>query len=150
MLNRSICHDQRFWDDPDTFCPERFMRTDGSSTPELADPYNIAFGHGRRFVCRLCIQSKSQLCHIRVCTGRLFADTTLFLAISSMAATLDICEARDGDGKEITPSASWSPSFIRFVMAHYMLSHVIADHFSAIRMTSCALLRPVHQRPEVL
>ena len=148
MLNRSICHDQRLWDDPDAFCPERFMRTGGSLAS--VDPFNVAFGHGRRSVCHLCIRSKSKLCHIRLCTGRLFADMTLFLAISSMAATLDICEARDGDGKEITPSASWSPSFIRFVMAHYMLSHVIADHLSAIRMTSCALLRPVPQRPEVL
>ncbi|EPT00007.1 hypothetical protein FOMPIDRAFT_1050098 [Fomitopsis schrenkii] len=91
----SICRDERVWDKPDVFSPERFMQPDGPSVSELADPYNIAFGHGRR-----------------LCAGRLFADTTLFLAISSMAATLDIRKARGSEGEEITPSASWVPAFI--------------------------------------
>ena len=146
-MNRSICRDERVWDDPDIFRPERFM---GSSVSELADPYNIAFGHGRRFACYSCIRMKSHVLRTRLCAGRLFADTTLFLAISSMAATLDVRKARDSNGKEISPSPSWEPSFIRLVSAHYMLSRVIADRFSAIPMISCALLSLVLRRSEVL
>ncbi|KAI0724642.1 cytochrome P450 [Fomitopsis betulina] len=91
----SICRDERVYNDPHSFIPERFMSSEGSSVSELDDPYNVAFGHGRR-----------------LCAGRLFADRALFLAFSSTAATLDIRKARDSEGREITPKAAWVPAFI--------------------------------------
>ena len=57
---------------------------------------------------------KSDWRYTRVCPGKLFADTTLFLVIANIAATLDIRKARDGDGKEITPEVSFQPAFVRY------------------------------------
>ncbi|KAH9929336.1 cytochrome P450 [Fomitopsis serialis] len=88
---RSICRDERIWGDPAAFRPERFLEPKS----EVLDPFNVVFGYGRR-----------------ICPGRLFADTMLFLAIANMAATLDIRKARDAEGKEITPEASFTPNFI--------------------------------------
>ncbi|KAH9913262.1 uncharacterized protein B0H18DRAFT_1126463 [Fomitopsis serialis] len=59
------------YSDAEAFRPERFL------SPEIEEPRNIVFGYGRR-----------------LCPGRLFADTTLFLAIASVAATLNIEKAR--------------------------------------------------------
>ncbi|KZT69372.1 cytochrome P450 [Daedalea quercina L-15889] len=89
----SICRDARFWDEPDVFRPERFLEAD----TQTLDPRNIVFGYGRR-----------------LCPGRLFGDTTLFLAIANMAATLDIRKVRDTEGREITPKASFLDSFISY------------------------------------
>ena len=49
----------------------------------------------------------------RLCPGRSFADSTLFLAIATMVATLDIGKARDAGGEEITPEESFLPGFFR-------------------------------------
>lgn len=48
----------------------------------------------------------------RLCPGREFADATLFLAMASMAAALDIGKARDGEGNDITPNVSFASSSI--------------------------------------
>ncbi|KAH9834572.1 cytochrome P450 monooxygenase [Rhodofomes roseus] len=90
----AICRDERVWNDPTAFRPERFLELDPSEA-EALDPRHVVFGYGRR-----------------QCPGRLFADTALFLVIATMAATLDIRKARDAEGKEIIPEVSWLPAFI--------------------------------------
>ena len=52
----------------------------------------------------------------RLCPGREFADAKLFLAIANIIATLDIGRAKDAEGKEIVPTASFaSTSIVRSV-----------------------------------
>ncbi|TFY68456.1 hypothetical protein EVJ58_g998 [Rhodofomes roseus] len=75
----SMTHDERAYDNPDTFSPERFLETHANE--DLKDPRNIVFGYGRR-----------------LCPGRLFGDTSLFLAMASVAATLNIGKAQDATG----------------------------------------------------
>lgn len=43
----------------------------------------------------------------------LFADTTLFLAISSIVATLDIGKARDANGQIIMQEETFYSAFVR-------------------------------------
>ncbi|KAH9834581.1 cytochrome P450 monooxygenase [Rhodofomes roseus] len=92
---RAMTRNEEMYSDPDLFCPERFLTASGSPDTEIEDPRNIVFGYGRR-----------------LCPGRLFADTTLFLAIASIAATLDIDKARDAEGNVITPKAKFLSSFV--------------------------------------
>ncbi|EPS94406.1 hypothetical protein FOMPIDRAFT_62440 [Fomitopsis schrenkii] len=91
-----ICRDERNWDDAKQFSPERFFVKTGANA-QVLDPRDIVFGHGRR-----------------ICPGRQFADATLFLAIASIVATLDIRKARDAEGRIITPKVSFTDSFVSY------------------------------------
>ena len=46
-LCRSIAHSREVYGDPDIFRPERFLNSE-LPDPEMSDPRNIIFGHGRR------------------------------------------------------------------------------------------------------
>ncbi|KZT00608.1 cytochrome P450 [Laetiporus sulphureus 93-53] len=85
----AILHDECLYPKPDTFNPQRFADLD-SEAADLADPRKAVFGFGRR-----------------ICPGRRFADASIWLAIASIVATLDISRARDASGKEIVPTASF-------------------------------------------
>ncbi|KAH9929348.1 cytochrome P450 [Fomitopsis serialis] len=61
----SMSHSEEVYGDPDVFRPERFLHPNEDT--DIADPVNIVFGHGRR-----------------ICPGRVFADTAIFLAISNI------------------------------------------------------------------
>lgn len=93
MANKSDVYDE-----PDAFRPERFADMD-PDIADLKDPRKYVFGFGRR-----------------ICPGRYFADTSIWLAAASMIATLDIHKARDSQGQEIIPPAAFKPGFIRFVI----------------------------------
>lgn len=54
ILSRAISRDEKNYESPEDFIPERFMGTDG----QILDPYLYAFGFGRRYRrhhCDCCI-----------------------------------------------------------------------------------------------
>ncbi|KAF9002118.1 cytochrome P450 [Cyathus striatus] len=79
----AILRDESIYADPDSFNPSRYLpKPEGN-----AEPYPIGhFGFGRR-----------------LCPGRYLADASVWIAISSMLATLDIGRALDDKGNEIVP-----------------------------------------------
>ncbi|KAJ7479887.1 cytochrome P450 [Mycena latifolia] len=77
-----ILHDEANFPNPNTFDPDRFM----SAAEDTIDPRTIIFGLGRRN-----------------CPGRYLGETSVFLAISNVLATLRISKAMDGEGKVIEP-----------------------------------------------
>ncbi|KZT68558.1 cytochrome P450 [Daedalea quercina L-15889] len=91
----AICRDERIWDNPDVFRPERFLNSTSSDAGPI-DPRNIIFGYGRR-----------------LCPGRLFADTTLFVAMANIVATLNISKACDADTK-MSSETLFLPGFISY------------------------------------
>ncbi|KAH9929347.1 cytochrome P450 [Fomitopsis serialis] len=92
----SMSRSEDVYGDPDIFRPERFLDP-GLPDPEISDPRNIVFGHGRR-----------------ICPGRLFAEASVFLAMSNIIATLDINKARDDMGMDVTPEACFLSGFISY------------------------------------
>ena len=50
-----------------------------------------------------------------LCPGRLFSETTVFLVVSNILATLNIKKARDSRGEEITPDAEFVGGLARSV-----------------------------------
>jgi len=78
----AILHDPEIFPDPEEFKPERFLEKDGSfqDDPMIA----LAFGAGKR-----------------ICPGRHFADSTLFILASSILSVFNVTKAKDENGQEI-------------------------------------------------
>ncbi|EIW55755.1 cytochrome P450 [Trametes versicolor FP-101664 SS1] len=82
---------------PDEFVPERFLEggQDGPSSKRY-DPNVFVFGFGRRR-----------------CPGTHLADSTLWIAIACMLATLDFGKAIDASGEPIEPQPEYNNSTFR-------------------------------------
>ncbi|RPD69164.1 cytochrome P450 [Lentinus tigrinus ALCF2SS1-7] len=74
--------DTKYYPEPETFKPERFLLDSGELNPDVLDPAEMAFGYGRR-----------------ICPGRFFAEASLFTVISSILHTFDISAPLDKEGK---------------------------------------------------
>ncbi|KAG0697624.1 cytochrome P450 [Suillus ampliporus] len=81
-----ISRDEKRYPDASRFIPERFIDVNGGLTDD--DPAEYIFGLGRR-----------------VCPGRFTADASVWSAIATMLATVDLSPARDDQGNviEFTP-----------------------------------------------
>ncbi|KAL5639705.1 hypothetical protein ACGC1H_006332 [Rhizoctonia solani] len=89
----AITRDERIYPDPEIFIPERFDNSRPGPSPP--NPRDFVFGIGRR-----------------VCPGNHIADVSVWLAIASLAATMDIGKARDNNGLYIEPVAERSSGFV--------------------------------------
>ncbi|THH07845.1 hypothetical protein EW145_g3103 [Phellinidium pouzarii] len=78
--------DERNYEDPGRFFPERFMSDVSGTENTVLDPSSAVFGFGRR-----------------ICPGRHFAEASLWLAIANMLAVFDILPVLDNDGHEVLP-----------------------------------------------
>ncbi|KAK5994113.1 Cytochrome P450 monooxygenase CLM2 [Cladobotryum mycophilum] len=77
-----MTHDPKVYSDPDSFDPARFL----APRNEL-DPRGETFGYGRR-----------------VCPGRYFADTSLFLAIAHLLTVFNFEKKKDEQGNVMEPN----------------------------------------------
>lgn len=74
--------DPQRYHDPEAFIPERYLEPWNEPPPT-----DVAFGMGRR-----------------ICPGRFFVDSVLFLSFAQILAVFNIRKAIDGEGKEIEPT----------------------------------------------
>jgi len=81
----AILRDPTAYPDPHTFKPERWLK-DGKIDESVPDSRQAVFGFGRR-----------------ICPGRYFAETTIWLAIVNLLVCFDISKAVE-NGAEITPT----------------------------------------------
>ena len=78
---------------PEVFDPDRFMNP---FKPEVLQHVDSVWGFGRR-----------------VCPGKIFAESNLWLVIANTIAVMDIRKATDEDGKPITPATEFEFGSIR-------------------------------------
>jgi cytochrome P450 len=83
-------HDPVDYSEPDHYKPERYMEP--LNEP---DPSEVAFGYGRRS-----------------CSGRYFADSSVFITIAQTLATFQIGKARDAQGNEIEARLEAVPGMV--------------------------------------
>lgn len=81
----AVLNDAERYPDPEPFKPERFLTADGQLDSQVPDPVEV-FGYGRR-----------------VCAGRHFAQTALFLYIAHVLALFTIDNPLDESGHVIKP-----------------------------------------------
>ncbi|KAI5115728.1 hypothetical protein M0805_006792 [Coniferiporia weirii] len=86
--------DPKEYPEPEKFVPERWLTPEGRKTP--LDVNRTAFGFGRR-----------------ICSGRHFAESSIFIGVSSILASFSIEKALTADGVPITPALEYTASFIR-------------------------------------
>ncbi|KAK7685162.1 hypothetical protein QCA50_011525 [Cerrena zonata] len=81
----AMLHNPEDFPQPGRFNPDRFIK-DGRLNPDVRDPLTIAFGFGRR-----------------ICPGRWFASTSIFLVVANALHTLNIDPILDKEGKTHDP-----------------------------------------------
>lgn len=122
--------DENIYNDPFKFNPGRYLpKPEGNGEPHPSAVY----GWGRRFVdiflfIRYMLFNTS---FSRVCPGRYFADANLWIAITTILATLDISKAIDHNGNEITPVPEFSPGLVACVILLHVLelkTDIVADN----------------------
>ncbi|KAF9449842.1 cytochrome P450 [Macrolepiota fuliginosa MF-IS2] len=92
----SMLHDPEVFDEPMRFMPERYLK-DGQPNSEVRDPWNFAFGYGRR-----------------VCPGRHMGDASLFITIASVLSVFDIKPPLDDEGRPATLGAEFTPYYLSY------------------------------------
>ncbi|KAE9405177.1 cytochrome P450 [Gymnopus androsaceus JB14] len=93
----AILHDHAtYGEDVDQFRPERFLNLDGTLNSTVPYP-EAAFGFGRR-----------------ICPGRIFARSAIWLAVASLLACFDLSKVSDKDGVEIEPSTDYIDGWLSY------------------------------------
>ncbi|KAF7367944.1 hypothetical protein MSAN_00859500 [Mycena sanguinolenta] len=108
-----MAHDPKRYPDPMTFNPRRFLNMK-TGEAEL-DPSRICFGYGRRLPF-LVVQSCSDQTRDRICAGKLFADTFIFLICSTVLSLFNINKASK-NGVVVEPAVGQTSGTVRFVSA---------------------------------
>ncbi|PFH51601.1 hypothetical protein AMATHDRAFT_142046 [Amanita thiersii Skay4041] len=92
----AIMHDESIYADPYMFKPERFLEPVDEAIMRRRNPRNYVFGFGRR-----------------ICPGKNLVESSIWLVIASMIATLDIKKAVDEQGNVIEPEVKFENPIFR-------------------------------------
>ncbi|EJF55653.1 cytochrome P450 [Dichomitus squalens LYAD-421 SS1] len=92
----AIARDPNVYPNPGVFFPERFLK-DGELNPDVRDPATFSFGYGRR-----------------ICPGRHYAASSLFMIAATVLHTLSITAPLGKDGKPVPPSGKMTYGLLSY------------------------------------
>ncbi|KAG1721199.1 cytochrome P450 [Suillus paluster] len=91
----AILHDERNYNQPMKFWPERFLMADGKEHEMVIDPAAAAFGYGQR-----------------ICPGRFMADAQIWISVACILTVFNIAPALDDNGMPVEISAKFQSAMI--------------------------------------
>ncbi|PSR73546.1 hypothetical protein PHLCEN_2v10465 [Hermanssonia centrifuga] len=94
---RKMLRNETIYPDPASFNPDRYLAEVDEVTAKRRDPRNYVFGFGRRR-----------------CPGTNLVESSLWMVIVSMIATLSISKAKDESGCDIEPKVSFDNAVFRY------------------------------------
>ncbi|KAI0772509.1 cytochrome P450 [Trametes elegans] len=92
----NMSRNQDLFPDPEAFIPERYMESTDPALAAKRDPFNFVFGFGRRR-----------------CPGLHLIDSSFWIVIACVLATLDVHKERDESGRELEPEIVYENSVFR-------------------------------------
>ena len=110
-----MLHDESIYEDPYTFKPSRFLKSDGTIDPDILDPRTMFFGFGKRCVMIKLNPLPSDDIRISQCPGRGIAEGELFITIACILKVFDILLPLDENGSPYTPETKYESGVIRYV-----------------------------------
>lgn len=121
--DRAITRDEQIFPNASEFYPERYLEEVDAATAKRRDPRNYVFGFGRRYLVSLDSSRIPVLIFEtnRRCPGANLVESSVWLLIVSMLATLDISKARDDAGNVIEPKVEFNNAVFRYI---YILLHL--------------------------
>jgi hypothetical protein len=123
-----MLRDEQLYPNPSKFDPERFMEEVDDETRRKRDPRSYIFGFGRRyvlffFVFSFTAKSLSSFLFknscIRSCPGSYLVESSIWLLVVCMIATLDISKPKDEHGKVIEPNPKFDNELVRYIAFSY-------------------------------
>jgi cytochrome P450 len=132
----AMLRDPEVFPDPERFDPERYLEKVDEETARQRDPRVFVFGFGRRR-----------------CPGAHLVESSVWLMLATMLATLDIEKPRDKDGKDIELEVKFENSVFRSTSPFFIARESVfisllrtATHFAVIlRPRSDAALRLIEE-----
>ncbi|KAJ7621020.1 cytochrome P450 [Roridomyces roridus] len=94
----AITRDERLFPNASAFVPERYLETVDAALARKRDPRNYVFGFGRRR-----------------CPGDNLVESSIWLLITTVLATLDISKAKDDQGSPVEPKVEYNNSIFRLL-----------------------------------
>ncbi|KAL0566844.1 hypothetical protein V5O48_015157 [Marasmius crinis-equi] len=91
-----MMHDENVYPDPDVFDPDRFTGLNGRKVED--DPRQIVFGFGRR-----------------VCPGQHVAESSIWIQMALVLASLSVEKAVDEQGRVVEPEVAFTTSLVSTV-----------------------------------
>jgi len=92
----AILHDERIYSNPSAFSPDRFLEKVDPATERRRNPNTYVFGFGRR-----------------KCPGYNLVESSIWLLVASIIATLDISKAVDDKGNIVEPKVEFNNPIFR-------------------------------------
>jgi cytochrome P450 len=110
----AMLRDESIYPDASTFKPERFMEDVSLETKKKMDPRNYIFGFGRRR-----------------CPGADLVDSSIWLLLATMIATVDISKPQNPDGSTVEPHIDFNNMVFRtprpFKFSVKLRSHLLEE-----------------------
>ncbi|KAI1790086.1 cytochrome P450 [Ganoderma leucocontextum] len=123
----AISRDPNFYRDPDVFLPERFLK-DGELDPDVRDPATFVFGYGRR-----------------ICPGRHYATSVLFIVVSTVLHTLSVTAPLDKDGNPVRLEGKMTDGLISHPEPFECVIQPRSEQVVALIKASCGNFAGVHE-----
>ena len=109
-----MLQDETKYPEPAVFKPERFLDNEGKPDLSIRQPESVAFGFGRRYASPLFLISirYTHLVYVSICPGKHLGMESLFIAVASVLATIDIQPTTDENGLQTPVQAEFIPGLM--------------------------------------